>query len=112
MTIHRPQGHPFKGTEGRTAAEVEAVPERSATVARASMGLDELVEHWTLLKDEQALVAGLRGLRLYSTARGPRQHLAWRDSRYLFNIKSSGHGHGLRPLRDPDTAESAGGEQP
>lgn len=25
------------------------------------MDLDELVEHWTLLKDEQALVSGKRG---------------------------------------------------
>jgi hypothetical protein len=25
------------------------------------MDLDELVEHWTLLKDEQMLVAGKRG---------------------------------------------------
>lgn len=30
--------------------------------------------------------------------------------RYLFNIKSSGPGHGLRPLRDPDTAEDADDE--
>ena len=25
--------------------------------------------------------------------------------RYLFNIKASGPGHGLRPFRDPDAAE-------
>ena len=30
--------------------------------------------------------------------------------RYLFNIKSSGPGRGLRPLRDPDTAEDADDE--
>jgi hypothetical protein len=29
-------------------------------VAR-SLDLDELVEHWTLLDDEQALIAGKRG---------------------------------------------------
>ncbi|MFS0695573.1 hypothetical protein [Streptomyces nitrosporeus] len=30
--------------------------------------------------------------------------------RCLFNIKSSGPGQGLRPLRDPDTAEDADDE--
>ncbi|UKY47840.1 DUF4158 domain-containing protein [Streptomyces inhibens] len=30
-------------------------------VARTSLDLDELVEHWTLLKDEQGLVSGKRG---------------------------------------------------
>lgn len=31
-------------------------------------------------------------------------------ARYLFNIKSSGPGHGLCPLRAPDTAEDADDE--
>ncbi|MDO0926165.1 DUF4158 domain-containing protein [Streptomyces sp. TG1A-8] len=30
-------------------------------MARTPLDLDELVEHWTLLKDEQALVSGKRG---------------------------------------------------
>jgi hypothetical protein len=30
-------------------------------VARTPLDLDELVEHWTLLKDEQVLVSGKRG---------------------------------------------------
>ncbi|MDN3057042.1 Tn3 family transposase, partial [Streptomyces sp. SRF1] len=30
--------------------------------------------------------------------------------RYLFNIKASGPGQGLRPLRDPDTVEDDEGE--
>ena len=39
----------------------EALRGRSTTVARTPLDLDELVEHWTLLKDEQALVSGKRG---------------------------------------------------
>ncbi|MFD4869471.1 DUF4158 domain-containing protein [Streptomyces sp. NPDC058412] len=34
---------------------------RSTNVARTPLDLDELVEHWTLLKDEQVLVSGKRG---------------------------------------------------
>lgn len=34
---------------------------RSTNVARTPLDLDELVERWTLLKDEQALVSGKRG---------------------------------------------------
>ncbi|MEU1695494.1 hypothetical protein [Streptomyces hirsutus] len=30
-------------------------------MARTPLDLDDLVEHWTLLKDEQALVSGKRG---------------------------------------------------
>ncbi|WP_158575920.1 DUF4158 domain-containing protein [Streptomyces corynorhini] len=30
-------------------------------MARTPLDLDELVDHWTLLKDEQALVSGKRG---------------------------------------------------
>ncbi|MGW3820149.1 DUF4158 domain-containing protein [Streptomyces sp. NPDC005046] len=30
-------------------------------MARTPLDLDELVEHWTLLKDEQALVSAKRG---------------------------------------------------
>ncbi|MGW7319009.1 DUF4158 domain-containing protein [Streptomyces sp. NPDC054865] len=39
----------------------EALRGRSSIVARTPLDLDELVEHWTLLKDEQALVSGKRG---------------------------------------------------
>ena len=30
-------------------------------MARTPLDLDDLVEHWTLLKDEQGLVSGKRG---------------------------------------------------
>jgi hypothetical protein len=33
------------------------------TVVRTPLDLDDLVEHWTLLKDEQGLVSGKRGAR-------------------------------------------------
>lgn len=39
----------------------EAPRGRSTIQARTPLGLDELVEHWTLFKDEQALVSGKRG---------------------------------------------------
>lgn len=41
-------------------------------MARTPLDLDDLVEHWTLLKDEQGLVSGKRGAtRLH----GPRTPL-------------------------------------
>ncbi|MFH8470502.1 DUF4158 domain-containing protein [Streptomyces sp. NPDC017991] len=45
---------------GRTAAVGEALRGRSSIVARTPLDLDELVERWTLLKDEQVLVSGKR----------------------------------------------------
>ncbi len=39
-------------------------------MARTPLDLDDLVEHWTLLKDEQGLVSGKRG------ATGVRLHLS------------------------------------
>ncbi|GAQ50287.1 hypothetical protein a10_00064 [Streptomyces acidiscabies] len=40
----------------------EALRGRSAIVARTPLDLEELVEHWTLPKDEQALASGKRGV--------------------------------------------------
>lgn len=39
----------------------EAPRGRSTTVARTPLDLDDLVEHWTLLKNDQGLVSGKRG---------------------------------------------------